>query len=236
MAIPPDILHDRFHNSLCSNSLGAYLLPEGGIGRSHKNVSISRRTLDISTCSIPGADVGLGAEPQPPPPNAPAFVRRIFPILPPSVLAGRLSRRYGVPSDRHAHLHPRSPRRKASFVLSLREIAILEAIRWFSRHRRLWPTRADLAHALNLPRPCDLVPVIDSLLAHGLIARHRAVRPASPLAPKQHPNRSRTSFLCVISRPKGPPGFRYRLTTGALFQDTDRPKHPLQQIILAPVT
>lgn len=247
MAIPREILNGHSHKSLRRHSLRAYLLPEGGVGRSHKTVSISRRTLDISTGSntrpnmepgtesIPWLNPGPGAEPQPPPPDAPAFVRRLFPITTPSVLARRLFRRYGVPSGHHAHLRSHAPHHGASFVLSLREIAILEAIRWFSRYRRLWPTRADLARAINIPYPCDLVPVLASLLTHGLIARHRTIRPTSPLASTQHPDKSSTSFLSMVSRPKGPPGFRYRLATGALFQDIDRPKHPLQQVLGLPV-
>ncbi len=235
MAIPREILTGHSHKSLSGNSLRSYLLPEGGVGPSHNTVSISRRTLDISTESVPWLHPGPSAEPQPPSPDAPAFIRRLFPITPPSVLSRRLHRRFGIPSDSHAHRRPHGPRSGASFVLSLREIAILEAIRWFSRYRRLPPTRADLARAINLTRPCDLVPVLASLLANGLIARVRTVRPVSPLAPKKHPGHQSTSFLTMISRPKGPPGFRYHLTPVALFQDKDRPKHPLQQALGIPV-
>ena len=225
MAFRRDILAGPIRNPLPRNRLAAYRLPEGGAAWSDMSCSILRLTIDIEESNNES------------PRKAAPIPRRRFPILPLSVLAGRLLRRYGVPTHHHAHRrshrHSRAsaPRPGQGFVLSDRELAILDALLWYKRHCRLRPTRADLARALNLRHPEDIVLALASLRRLGLIARHPSVKDPSRLVPRQHIGRYHTSFFSLVPPPKGPPGYRYRLAWGAFHEDRDWGTHPLNPFL-----
>ncbi len=187
--------------------------------QSDMSCSISRLTLDIERSNNDS------------PRKAALTPSRTYPILPLSDLAPRLLRRYGVPSHRHAHRRSRLPRYRAGFVLSDRELAILDALLWIKRHRRLRPTRNELARAINLRHPEDIVLALSSLLHRRLIARCPAIAHPPRLVPRQHVGQNRTSFLAVLVPPKGPPGYRYRLTMTTLCKDRDPGLHPLNPVL-----